>query len=308
MNASFSRAAKPVFVAAAVALLFLTPSRGLAQGTVLRGLVQDEAKNGLAKVRIVLLDQERGTSFETRSNKKGEFMQVGIPPAAYRATFELEGYISHETMIVIKLGMEERAAIVLKKIPLRIDDDRDFMDGIERFQEGRFQEAVDLFLKVRDRFPEQVESYYNIGVAYLRLDRTASAVEALEKAVQLKPDAAEPLLALGEGYVLLGRTGEAEELFRRALALEPGHPGAHVDLGLLYYKADKLDEALASFEKAIQLDPKLAVAHYQAGLASLKKGDLPKAVGHFEAFLELAPDRPEAGQVRAMIEELKKQG
>src|SRR4030042_4223610 len=134
MNPLLSRVSKPVFVAAVAALLSLAPARSLAQGTVLRGIVRDEAKNALAKVKIVLLDQERGTSFETRSNKKGEFMQVGIPPAASRATFELEGYIPQETVIVMKLGMEERAAIVLKKVPLRIDEDPDFMAGISRFQ------------------------------------------------------------------------------------------------------------------------------------------------------------------------------
>ena len=306
MSLFLPRASKSALRAAAVAILLLAPARSFGQMTILRGIVQDESKKPLPKVKIVLLDPETGTGFETSTNKKGEFMQVGIPASAYRATFELAGYITHETVIVAKLGVEERAVVVLKKVPLRIDQDPDFVSGIERFQEGRFEEAVDLFLKVRERFPESVETFYNLGVAYLRLGRTDSAVEALERAVQLKPDAAEPYLALGESYVVLGRTGEAEEAFVRAVALDPGNPGTLLDLGILYYKGDKIDEALGCFEKAIQLDPKLAAARYQAGLASVRKGDLPKAVAYFEAFLELAPDRPEAGRVRAMIDELKK--
>jgi Flp pilus assembly protein TadD len=306
MSLSVSRASKPVLFAAAVAILVLVPSRSFGQMTVLRGLVQDESKEPLANVKIILLDPERGTGFETRSNKKGEFMQVGIPVAAYRATFELEGYIPHETAIVLEPGTEKRAVIVMKKIPLRIDEDPDFTAGIERFQAGRYEEAVGLFLKVRERFPENVEAYFNIGVAYLRFGRANEAVEALEKAVQLKADAAEPHLALGECFVLLGRTAEAEEAFRRAVALDPGNPAALLDLGILYYKADKIDEALGCFEKAIELDPKLPAARYQAGLACVRKGDPRKAIGHFEAFLGLAPDRPEAAQVRAMVDELKK--
>jgi tetratricopeptide (TPR) repeat protein len=306
MSPTFPRISKIVFFATIVMLIQFFPSRSIAQGTVLRGVVQDESKKPLPKVKIVLLDLERGTRFETRSNKKGEFMQVGIPPSAYRATFELEGYIPHETMISLKPGLEDRAVIVLKKVPLKIDDDKDFAEGISRFQEGRYQDAVDFFLKVREKFPNHVETFYNLGVAYLRLGRTESAIEALEKAVQLKADAVEPYLALGECHVLLGQSDKAMEAFSRAVALDPDNPGPYVNLGLVYYRSDKSDDALRSFEKAIQLDPKLSVAHYQAGLASIKKGDFKRAIKYFEAFLELEPDCPEAKQVRAMIDELKK--
>lgn len=306
MSPASPRISKIVFFVAIVMLIHFSPSQSIGQGTVLRGVVQDESNKPLPKVKIVLLDPERGTWFETRSNKKGEFMQVGVPPAAYRATFELEGYIPQETMISLKPGVEDKAVIVLKKVPPKIDDDTDFAEGISRFQEGRYQDAVDIFLKVREKFPNHVETFYNLGVAYLRLGRTESAVEALEKAVQLKADAVEPYLALGECYLLLGQNEKAMEAFGRAVSLDPDNPGAYINLGLVCYKSNKTDEALASFEKAIQLDPKLSAAHYQAGLASIKKGDFQRAIKHFETFLELDPNSPEAKQVRAMIDELKK--
>lgn len=304
-----------VFKATRSGVLWLTLVAGLAgisaipgfgQGTVLRGSVQDEAGKPLPKAKIVLLDVERGTGFETQSNKKGEFMQVGVPPAAYRITVELAGYIPYETAASLKPGYEDRVKVVLRKIPAKMDDDKDFARGIALFQEGRIQEAIELFVKVRERFPEHVEPVYNLGVAYLRLGQAEKAVEALAKAAELSKEAIEPLLALGEGYLSLGRDEQAKESFAKAVSLAPQNPQAHFSLGLVAYKSDKIDEALASFAKAIELNPKFSAAHYQAGLASAKKGDFPRAIGFFEKFLELDPDRPEAAQVRAMIDQLKK--
>jgi tetratricopeptide (TPR) repeat protein len=293
-------------VMALLILILLSPTLASGQGTVLRGVVRDEFNKFLAKVKIVLLDPARGTRFETISNKNGEFMKVGIPPSTYRVTFELEGYIPGEAEINLVPGVEDKASIVLKKLPAKINADMDFAEGLRRFKEGRYQDAVDSFLKVREKFPEYVETFYNLGVAYLRLGRAESAIEALQKAVQLKAEAAEPYLAIGEGHLLLGQNDKAMEAFGRAVSLDPKNPGPYVDLGIVYYKLDKIDEALGSFEKAIQLDPKLSAAHYQAGLASLKKGEFQKAVKYFETYLDLNPDGPVAKPVRAMIEELKK--
>lgn len=296
----------PALVAAVALAAGLLPLPARAQGTVLRGFVQDESGRPLAEVRVVLLDPERGTSFETSTNKKGEFMQVGIPASAYKAAFELEGYVPKETSITVKLGMEEKAVIVLKKVPARMEEDGDFAAGIAAFQEGRFEEAVAAFLKVRKKFPDRVEPYYNLGVAYIRLGITESAIESLETAVRLSPESPEPYLALGEGHAAAGANDKAIDAFAKAASLAPESAEAHYSLGLACYKVDRTDEALASFETAIKIDPANAAARYQAGLVRIKIGDVAGAVRHLEAFLELAPDRPESPQVRAMIEELKK--
>jgi TolA-binding protein len=306
MSISISRRSSFALTGMIVLMVSACAARSFAQATVLRGLVTDEAKKPLAKVRIVLLDPERGTKFETKSGKKGEFMQVGIPPATYMVTLELAGYFPHDTKIHLTPGVEDKVIIVMKKIPERIDQDKEFAEAISLFQEGKYQEAVDIFLKVRERFPEYVEVYYNLGVAYLRLGRTDDAVAALEKAIELKADAVEPYLALGECQVGLGQNDKAMETFAKAESIAPANPLVQVSLGLVCYKADRIDDAIAHFDKAIQSDPKFSTAHYQAGLARLKKGDYPGAIKDFEAFLELEPNGPEATQVRTMIDELKK--
>ena len=57
----------------------------------------------------------------------------------------------------------------------------------------------------------------------------------------------------------------------------------------------------------MELEPNFSSAFYQTGLVSIKKGDLKGALLYFEEFLKMEPNAAEAGQVKTMIEELKKQ-
>ncbi len=305
---TMSRPRTSVFYFFLAAFIFLTFffSQGFSQETVLRGTVHDEQGNRLQKVKITLLDPSRGTRFVLSSNKRGEFIKVGIPPSAYKASFELEGYFPFESQLVVHVGTEEKVAITLKKIPPKIDDDEGFAAGINFFNAGKYQEAIDAFLKVAERFPENVEPFYNLGVCYLRNGNPESAVGPLEKVIQLKPETVEAYFALGECYFNLGQSEKALAAFSKATNFDPNNAKAYYNLGIIYYKYDKTDEALGFLEKAIALDPKLSSAYYEAGLANVKKGDYQKAVKYFEDFLKLNPDSSEANQAKAIIEELKK--
>ena len=291
---------------AVLGLFIFFLSKGFGQETVFRGIIQDSQGNPLPKVKITLINPSRGTRFVLSSNKKGEFTKIGVPSSTYDVSFELEGYFRFETRIGIQVGIEEKTIVTLKKIPPKIDDDRDFMDGINFFKEGKYTEAVGLFLKVIEKFPDNVEPFYNLGVSYLRGGNPEKAIGALENAVRLKPDAVEAYFALGECYFNLGQSEKATEAFSKATNIEPNSAKAYYNLGIIYYKNNETDQAIGFFEKAIALDSKLASAHYQAGLANIKKGDFQRAIKHFEDFIRLEPDSREAGQAKAMIEELKK--
>lgn len=293
------------FLTAFISLTFFF-SQGFSQESVLRGTVRDEQGKLLPKVKITLLDPSRGTRFVLSSNKAGEFIKVGIPPSAYKASFELDGYFPFETQLDVSVGVEEKVVTTLKKIPPQIDDDEDFVAGINFFNAGKYKEAIDIFLMVAEKFPENVEPFYNLGVSHLRNGNPESAIKALEKVIALKPDTVEAYFALGECYFNLGQSEKALEAFSKATNFQPDNAKAYYNLGIVYYKYDKTDEAIGFLEKAIELDPKLSSAYYQAGLAGIKKGYFEKAIKYFEDFLKLNPESSEANQAKAIVEELKK--
>jgi len=280
---------------------------GLAQETVVQGVVIDEDGNPVKDARLTLVDPERGLKFVLKTDKNGKFMKVGIPPASYKITVEAEDYVTLESEARIRFGMRETLEVKLKKPIPSPDQEEDMAAGSEFFRAGKYDQAADRFRTVVERYPAHYEGHFNLGLSLLKKGDLDGAVMALEKAVELNPQSAESLFALGEAYFARGESEKAEKSFSRAIALNPESSLAHYNLGIAFYKMGKNEEALAAFEKSIALKPDNASAHYQAGLAAIRIQEYDKAIQSFEEFLKLEPNAPEAAQVKTMIEELKKQ-
>ena len=289
-----------------LALLLSIPYLNFAQDTVIKGVVTDTEGNPIKNAKVTFLDPSRGLRFEIRSDKKGNFIKVGIPPSFYRISAECEGYYPLQSQVRLRFGMTEKISIKLTKIPPKIEDDADLSKGIEFFKQGKYDDAIVYFEKVIEKFPSSVSAYYNLGLCYLRKGDIDQAIASTEKAIELDPEAIEAYFALGECYFNKGETEKAMNSFAQAIKLQPDNPRAHYNIGIVYYKHDRLDEALASFDKTIELNSKFSSAYYQAALACIKKGDFKKAIDYFESFLKLEPNAPESVQVKTMIEELKK--
>jgi len=294
-------------VFALVLLPPLRPQPGLAQETVVQGVVIDEAGKPVKDARLTLLDPGMGLKFVLKTDNNGKFIKVGIPPTTYKVTVESEGFVTLESEARIRFGMRENLEIKLKKPVSVPEKDEDMAAGSDLFRAGKYDEAGERFKKVVDKFPSNYEGYFNLGLSYLRKKEVDPAVAALEKAAEINPQSVESLFALGEGYFAKGESEKALESFSRAIALNPESPLAHYNVGLVFYKLGKNEEALAAFEKAVELKPDNASAHYQAGLAAIRLQSFDKALKSFQEFLRLEPNAREADQVRTMIEELKKQ-
>ena len=277
-----------------------------AQEVVVKGKVVDPSGAPLPNVRILLLDPTTGAKFSLKTKKDGSFLKLGIPTGTYKAQLELEGYTPLETAIRIDYGKGEEQKFTLEKVPPKISEDPDLVEGLKYFQAGDFTKAIEFFEKGSAKFPESVEVNYDLGVSYLRSGRADEAIARLRKALALNPNLIDAYFALGECHFARGETQNALDVFSRALEIQPDNSQVYYNLGIIYYKNDKTDDAVRSFEKARELNPKFTSTYYQLGLALIKKGDFAKAIEAFEIFLSLEPSAPEAEPTKKMIEELKK--
>jgi len=288
-----------------ITLLILHSTFG--QEAPVKGVVKDKLGRRIPDVKITFADTGSGNKFTLKSNKEGKFLKFAIPPGEYKITAQPEGYYPYVTALVVIYGKEENLEIILEKIPPRLDEDKDFQDGVNFFKQGQYNEAMEYFEKAVARFPESAEAYYNLGVSKLRAGKTDQAIATLEKTVQLKPDLTEAYFALGECYFNKGESDRAIKVFSRTLDLNGQNAKSYYNLGIVYYRLNRVDEAISAFERSIELDPNFSSAYYQGGIAYVKKGDLKKALQYLEQFLRREPNAPEASQVKTMIEELKKQ-
>ena len=298
---------RALFIAVLAFIGLLLPAVAAGQEGIIKGTVVDGAGNPLKDARITLTDLTSGNKFSFKSGKDGKIFKVGIPPGSYKLTVELEGYLPYEQPFHVTFGGQHVLNVTLEKIPPKIDEDKDFVEGTVFFKEAKYAEAAASFEKVTARYPEIAAAHFNLGLSAVRAGRKEQGLSSLENAVILDPKMIEAYFLLGEEYFALGERDKSQAAFDKAIALDPANPKAHYNLGIIFYKAGRPDDALASFRKAIELDPGFSSAHYQAGLVSVGKGEFAAAVACFTRFLEVEPNAPEAGQVKAMIEELKKQ-
>jgi tetratricopeptide (TPR) repeat protein len=311
--------------AAVLATLALTvpasaQSTGMVKGKVVDA--QNQAVEG-AKISIEYTD---GISrrFEVKTNRKGEYIQIGLQPGNYRVTAEKEKLGSQSFDIRVRLGAAAEVNFQLNpgNVPQMSREDaakleefkKVFEAGIQASGAGNYDEAIARFTEAATMRTDCYACQYNIGGAYAQKQEWPKAEEAFKKAIELRPDSAEPYNALANVYNAERKFDEAakmtEEATKRASAgggpVGGGSADSLFNQGVIFWNAGKIAEAKKQFEEAIKVNPDHAEAHYWVGMASLNEGKIPEAVTHFEEYLRLAPTGQYADQAKGVVSQLKK--
>ncbi len=130
--------------------------------------------------------------------------------------------------------------------------------GLTRFQQGRYDEAIKMFLKT-------IEVDRNLLVdAHHHLART---------------------------YAKKGHIKKALKHFDEAIKVDPRAALVHQDLGEFHFKLGNFDQAVTSLENALSMSPRLTVdAWFKLGIARVKLHRIRAAEEPLRKALELSPD------------------
>jgi Flp pilus assembly protein TadD len=298
-----------------LALLMALAPAALAQSTMIKGKVVDADKQPLVGVQITI-EFMGGVNrkLQTKSDKRGEFIQLLTESGMYRvtATDPKIGSASNDTKV--SLGRVAELTIVL--VPSTAANDAAkakelkgaFEEGVTASRAGRHDEAIEKFKAAIALAPNCFDCHFNIGVAYMAKKDEKAAEAAWKQALEVKADYPEALNALSTLYNNQKRFEEAAAMSAKAAAASGagGNADATFNQGIILWNQGKIAEAKAKFEETIAMNASHADAHYQLGMALLNEGKLPEAVGAFEAYLKLAPDGQYAATAKSMIAQLKK--
>jgi tetratricopeptide (TPR) repeat protein len=134
--------------------------------------------------------------------------------------------------------------------------------------------------------PDNVSSYYQLGLRYLRNDEADAAVTALQQAIALRPDHDASHLFLGLAYTALGAYAKAEASYHRAIALHPTNPQAYNYLGLVYHEQRRYLQALTAYRQAIAQAPGYAVAYVNLAASHEALGQADAALAAYRQALQ----------------------
>ncbi|MBP1633497.1 MAG: lipoprotein NlpI [Acidobacteria bacterium] len=317
------RRALLVVIAVLAAVAMASP--GWAQSTgMLKGKVVDGENNPVdaAKITISFLDGI-SRNYEVKTNKKGEFIQVGLPPGRYKVTAEKDKLGAQSFDARVRLGDAAEVNFTLAPGlagPTKEDAARAeaikklFEEGVAASRSNDYDGALAKFNEAIVLLPSCYDCYYNIGFAHAQKKDYAKAEEAFKKALELKPDYVEAYNGLATVYNAQKRFDDAQAASQKAAELSAtagttsggGSVDAIYNQGVIDWNAGKAEEAKGHFEEVLKLNPNHPEAHYQLAMCYVNLGNLAEATKYFEKYLELAPDGQYAAQAKALVAQLKK--
>lgn len=298
--------------ALAVAVILAVAVPALAQTGLVKGKVVDATGKPVPDAAIAIEFME-GVSrkLSTKSDKRGEFVQLGLQSGAYRITATAPKLGTGFADTRIRIGNTSEVTITLSTVPPGTDPKvaelkKAFDEGVAASRANDFDTAIARFQAAIAVQPACHECYFNIGYAYLQKKDEKQAEASWQKALEVKPDHAETLNSLATLFNNQKRFDEAAATSAKAAASAPaGNADAIYNQGIILWNGGKIAEAKVKFEEATKADPNNADARFQLGMALLNEGKVPEAVASFEQYLTMAPTGQFAGQAKGMLAQLK---
>lgn len=324
-----------VWIVGAVALSLLVPATSAfaqAQGS-LRGVVQDEAGQGVPEAEIIFeYVGDVQITVTVKTNTRGEFTRVGMRTGEWKMQATKGKLVGRQTVRVMINELTRIAPLTIKEPVAAAAGATDTSGMTAKEVEARNKlmaamqaefgaaealmatdpdAAIAKLTTVATQIPNCAICHHKIGDAYIKKDDHSKAEESYKKAIDLDPKLADPYAALAILYNTQKKFDEATKMSEKANELlgssaTGGDPAAVFNQGIIYWnQGGKAAEAKAQFVKAIALDPKMADAHYWLGMANLNLGLIPDAAKAFEEYLKVAPTGQYAEMVKGILKTIK---
>lgn len=307
--------------AIAFTLSLAAAAPALAQAGMVKGKVLDAQGQPVADAKVEILSAETdGRRFETKSDKKGEFIQIGLRSGPYKVTASKEKIGTQTLNATVRQG-GQGTSLEFRLSPvsgLSAADQQNikvlqaaYTGGIDALRAGNADLAITKFQEALVAAPDCKECHSNLGYAYADKKQYAEAEAAFNKAIALDASYADAYSGLAALYNAQKKYDLAAQAGAKAASLAPAGTGgsggaeASYNQGVILFNSQKFAEAKAQFEAAVKANPGMAIAQYQLGMTALNLGQIPDAVKALETYMQLEPNGEKAAEVKAALPALK---
>lgn len=152
------------------------------------------------------------------------------------------------------------------------------MEGIEAFNTGNFELAVQAFQKAAAVHPDYADIRFKLGLSYLREGMHVEAQEELEAALSINPNYTEARFYLGINFLDRRMYRGALPCFEKAVSEKPDYADLQCFLGATYFYLGELNRAREVLEHALEISPDYMKAQYYYGLLLYILGERKEAV------------------------------
>lgn len=268
------------------------------------GRATDDKGNPMVGYPILIERQEIKGLYKTKTNKKGEYIYIGLPMGDYKITLQTPGgqtvyyftkHIGIGDPTEVNFDMAKERALqkrqqektlaenpeLQKQLHEQDKEQKEFSSLKQFFDQGQalydakqYAEAAAVFERAMPLAKEKNLPVVlgRLAECYHKARQYDKAVEAFQKAIAAKPDDANLYNNLGGVYADMGKTAEAAAEFQKAAEVDPAQASRYYyNYGAVMYNTGKMDEAAAAFKKATEIDANYADAYFMQGRALMGK-------------------------------------
>lgn len=304
--------------AVALAVLLVVSAAPASAQSVVRGIVVDLAGKPVPDATVLFEAEGANRKSQTKTDSKGEFLQVGLQSGTYKVTASKDGVGTHSLPGQVRQGPNapfkftlttataaaapaNKEAAELQKLA---------GEAVALMNSKQHDAAIGKFNEVIAKVPACLDCYLNLGLIYREQQKPDDAIAAFKKVVELKPDhggAYSELATIYNAQKKFDLASEASSNAAKYLGAAGGAAGAEAayNQGVIMFNTGKFAEARAQFEAAVKTDPTMGMAHYQLGMTALNLGDIPVAVAALEEYLKVDPNGSKAAEVKASLPALQ---
>ena len=228
-------------LAAGAAIVLLLTGLAMAQagrGTGrMNGIVLDLAGQPVPGAKVTaVFTQSGGSTFETTTDKKGEFTFMGVGTGNWDVTVTAKGYLPvTQRIYTSQLSKNPKYTIKLEKKAEGtgiVQDEATFQtleEGNNFYKEGKYDTALLMFEEFLAKNPGAYQVLLNIGDCYREKGEYDKAMESYNKLIQqASPDqamgktmGAKGLAAIGLCYLKQNKMAEAQDYFKKSIEMAP---------------------------------------------------------------------------------------
>jgi len=293
-------------------------------------LVAQSANSGKGKIKGIVLDEKTGQPLEgvtvklysvkalsyylpsPNTGSDGRWRILYLRGGGWNIDFEKTGYETKK----ISYRVDETPGAKSPEIEIKLVKiegfalTEDIISELEKgnllFGEKKYQEALVEFENIFKKNPDVFIILKNIGNCYFAMENYDKAIEQYQALFEKQPKSAEVMTLIGNSYANAKNMEKAMEWYQKIPFEEIKDTNTLFNIGANLINNNKNDNALKYFKRAVEIDADFTEAYYQLGMTHTALNQIPEALEALKKFMELAPDSPDFGTAKAIVDAFSK--
>ncbi len=172
--------------------------------------------------------------------------------------------------------------------------------GLIAQAKGVHNQAMELFYRAIKKAPKHAPFYFNLGISLSALGKNVEALDNLQKAAELEAGVKEIYNQLGMVLRRLHRIPEAQQAFLKAINLDKDYSEAKTNLAMTYYESDQ-DKTIKFLEDISTQYPEEILSRYHLSTLYFDRGDIEKSKRYALAAQQLNPSADDISLILGLI-------